>query len=61
MKTVRRKEREGRTVQMEILRTGSKERKCVDIILAPFAKGKYGFSFDEKTGSPEKLLRSDRR
>jgi hypothetical protein len=32
--------------------TGSKERKCVDMTLAQYAKRKYGFSFDEKTDTP---------
>jgi hypothetical protein len=39
--------------QMEMLRAGSKDRKSVDVSLAQFAKRKYGFSFDEATGSPE--------
>jgi len=42
--------------QMELLRAGSKERRSVDISLAQFAKRKYGFSFDEKTGSPESFF-----
>lgn len=39
--------------QAEMLRAGSKDRRSVDITLAQFAKRKYGFSFDEVTGSPE--------
>ena len=42
--------------QLESLRAGSKDRKCVDLTLAQFAKRKYGFSFDEKTGSPDSFL-----
>lgn len=42
--------------QMESLRAGSKDRKCIDISLAQFAKRKFGFSFDEKTGSPDSFL-----
>jgi hypothetical protein len=55
MKMVRRKEREGRIVQMEMLRARSKDRKCVVISLAQFAKRKFVFSFAEKTGSPKQL------
>jgi hypothetical protein len=53
MKIVRRNE--VRIVQMEMLLAGSKDRRCVDVTLAQFAKRKYGFSFDEKTGSPEQF------
>lgn len=39
--------------QLESLRSGSNTRRCVDMSLAQFAKCKYGFAFDEKTGSPD--------
>lgn len=35
--------------QLESLRAGAKNRRCVDMPLAQFAKRKYGFSFDERT------------
>ncbi len=39
--------------QVEMLRAGAKDRKSIDISLAQFAKRKYGFSFNEATGSPD--------
>lgn len=44
--------------QLESLRAGAKNRRCVDMSLAQFAKRKYGFSFDERTGSPEGFLQA---
>ena len=37
------------------MHSGSKERRCVDILLAAFAKKKYGFDYDPKTGSLEQF------
>ena len=42
--------------QAEALRAGSKDRKCIDISLGRMANLKYGFAYDEKTGSPEQFL-----
>lgn len=42
--------------QAEALRAGSKDRKCIDISLGKMANLKYGFAYDEKTGSPEQFL-----
>jgi len=42
--------------QLEALRSGSKDRVCVDLSLAEFAHRKYGFAFDPKVGTPDSFL-----